>query len=101
MGQGDSIVAHHTGATPGNFAHLWLAPEEDRAVIVLANAYSEARAPSLAAAAADISAITDGGARQVSTGDPLLTWLPAGLVILVVGGVVVAVMIGVGRLRRW
>ncbi|WP_309068502.1 serine hydrolase domain-containing protein [Microbacterium sp.] len=98
---GDSLVVHHTGATPGYFAHLWLVPEEDRAVIVLANAYSEARAPSLVAAAADISAITAGGSRHVSAGEPLLTWLPAGLLVLGLSGIAAGVALGAGRLGRW
>ncbi|SDK64559.1 CubicO group peptidase, beta-lactamase class C family [Nocardioides sp. YR527] len=79
---GDHRRVHHTGATPGYFAHLSLIPGEDRAVVVLANSYAEKRAPSLSAAAADIDEIFGGGSATVRAGDPLLSampWLLAGL----------------------
>lgn len=80
---GDRRRIHHTGATPGYFAHLSLLPGEDRAVVVLANSYAEKRAPSLSAAAADIDEIARGGSAPVKDGDPLLSsapWLLAGSV---------------------
>ncbi|GGA76184.1 penicillin-binding protein [Pseudoclavibacter endophyticus] len=83
-----TLRIHHTGATPGYFAHVMLMPEEDRAVIVLANAYSEAGASSLAAAAADIDRLSQGDAAAPRAGDAVLTMLPwmalalAGLAIL-------------------
>lgn len=80
---GDRRRVHHTGATPGYFAHLSLLPGEDRAVVVLANSYAEKRAPSLSAAAADIDEIARGGSATVKDGDPLLSaapWLLAGSV---------------------
>ncbi len=67
---------HHSGATPGHFAHLMLMPDRNRAVVVLANAYSEARAPSLAAAAADIDRLHQGRDASPTTGDAMLTGLP-------------------------
>ncbi|WP_170225086.1 serine hydrolase domain-containing protein [Nocardioides albertanoniae] len=73
---GDQPRVHHTGATPGYFAHVSLVPEEGRAVVVLANAYAEKRAPSLAAAAADIDRIARGGSASVRGGDPILTAAP-------------------------
>lgn len=87
---------HHTGATPGYFAHLMLLPEKDRAVIVLANVYSEAQAPSLAAAAADIDRRGQGGAAAPTAGDALLTTLPW----LTLAPVGLAVLVYVGVLRR-
>lgn len=87
---GDRRRVHHTGATPGYFAHVSLVPDEDRAVVVLANSYAEKRAPSLAAAAADIDELARGGSATVKGGDPLLSsapWIlaavvPAGLVLV-------------------
>lgn len=80
---GDRRRIHHTGATPGYFAHVSLLPDEDRAVVVLANSYAEKRAPSLSAAAADIDEIARGGSATVKDGDPLLSsapWMLAGSV---------------------
>lgn len=75
-------TVQHAGATPGYFAHVLLQPERDRAVVVLANAYGEARAPSLSAVAADVSRIEDGGEPVGAEGDPVLGTAP-----FVVGGV--------------
>lgn len=72
----EETVVHHTGATPGHFAHLLLVPSQDRAVIVLANAYAEARAPSLAQAARAIDSVTRGDEASLASGDPLLGALP-------------------------
>ncbi|MFD7077027.1 serine hydrolase domain-containing protein [Nocardioides sp. NPDC059952] len=88
----DRRRVHHTGATPGYFAHVSLIPGEDRAVVVLANSYAEKRAPSLSAAAADIDEIMGGRSATVRAGDPLLSaapWLlsgllPVGLVLMLV-----------------
>lgn len=80
---GDRRRVHHTGATPGYFAHVSLIPGESRGVVVLANAYAEKRAPSLAAAAADIDQIARGGSATVKGGDQVLSsasWVLAGLV---------------------
>ncbi|MFE6508933.1 serine hydrolase domain-containing protein [Nocardioides sp. NPDC057767] len=89
---GDRRRVHHTGATPGYFAHVSLIPGEGRAVVVLANSYAEKRAPSLAAAAADIDELARGGSVAVKGGDPLLSsapWVlaavvPAGLMLMMV-----------------
>lgn len=83
---------HHTGATPGYFAHVSLLPDDDRAVVVLANAYAEKRAPSLAAAAADIDEVARGGSAKVVAGDPLLTWAPWVLAVLIPAGLVLALL---------
>ncbi|MER7606092.1 serine hydrolase [Nocardioides sp. NPDC127503] len=80
---GDRRRVHHTGATPGYFAHVFLNPGEDRAVVVLANSYAEKRASSLSAAAEDIDEIARGGSATVEDGDPLLSsapWILAGSV---------------------
>ncbi|GAA1479930.1 hypothetical protein GCM10009624_03700 [Gordonia sinesedis] len=42
-GDGPTVI-EHTGATPGFFAHVLLLPESGDVVVVLADAYSEARA---------------------------------------------------------
>lgn len=92
VADGDRRRVHHTGATPGYFAHVSLLPDERRAVVVLANAYAEQRAPSLAAAAEDIDEIARGGSATVKDGDPKLgaaPWVfaavvPLGLALLVV-----------------
>lgn len=89
---GDRRRIHHTGATPGYFAHVSLLPGEDRAVVVLANSYAEKRAPSLSAAAEDIEEIARGGSAAVKDGDPLLSsapWTLAGIVPL---GLVLALL---------
>jgi CubicO group peptidase (beta-lactamase class C family) len=89
-------IVHHTGATPGYFAHLLLIPEEDRAVVVLANAYSERRAESLGSAAFDLATIQRGGRARVRAADPFLTVLTGGLVgLALLGGA--ATWLG----RRW
>lgn len=80
---GERRRIHHTGATPGYFAHVSLLPGEDRAVVVMANSYAEKRAPSLSAAAEDIDEIARGGSAAVKDGDPLLSsapWMLAGIV---------------------
>lgn len=69
-------VVHHTGATPGYFAHVLLVPEDGVAVVLLANAYAESRAPSLAGGAEDVWRITRGEEREVQGGDPMLSALP-------------------------
>lgn len=88
-------LTHHTGATPGYFAHVMLG-SDDRAVVVLANAYSEARAPALAAVAENVLLTLDGKAPESAPGDPLLTTLPWAIALIAVVGLVMAVM---GRWR--
>lgn len=76
---------HHTGATPGYFAHVLLLPERNRAVVVMANAYSEARAPSLGAIAADVARIDDGAEPVGAEGDRVIGGAPfviAGIALL-------------------
>lgn len=92
----ETLRIHHTGATPGYFAHLMLIPEDGRAVIVLANAYSEAVAPTLAATAADVDRLSQGGDASLASGDPLLTAIPwVALAPLALAGI--AVVIGLRR----
>jgi CubicO group peptidase (beta-lactamase class C family) len=82
---GAGTAVHHTGATPGYFAHVLLRPGQERAVVVLANGYAEAQAPSLASAAFDLLDIVDGRPRTPTGGDPLLTvapWLFLGLAVI-------------------
>lgn len=89
---GERRRVHHTGATPGYFAHVSLIPDDDRAVIVLANSYAESRAPSLTAAAVDIDEIARGGSADVEPGDPLLSSAPWALVGLASVGAVLALV---------
>lgn len=70
------LRVHHTGATPGYFAHVMLMPEQDRAVVVLANTYSEAVAPSLAAAATDLDDLAQGRTAAPLSADRMLSLLP-------------------------
>lgn len=95
-------MIHHTGATPGYFAHVLLLPERDVAVVVLANSYSEARAPSLAVIAQDVARI-EAGAEPVGAGsDPTLAAAPFVILGLAVLGLAVAIVLlrRPGRRRR-
>ncbi|MEU0317138.1 serine hydrolase domain-containing protein [Nocardioides sp. NPDC006273] len=101
---GEPRRVHHTGANPGYFAHVSLIPDEGRAVVVLANSYAEKRAPSLAAAAADIDEIAHGGSATVKGGDPLLTaapWVLAALASIGLGLVMVARRVPTSSRLRW
>lgn len=93
-------TVQHTGATPGYFSHVLLLPDSDTAVVVLANAYSEARAPSLAAVAGDVARIDAGEEPTGATDDTLLTVAPFVVVGLALLGLVVAVVAARGRRRR-
>lgn len=72
----DNPVVRHTGATPGYFADVMLWPDQDRAVVVLANAYTEARAGLFANAAPSIGALSAGRGATAASADPLLSALP-------------------------
>lgn len=91
-------VVHHTGATPGYFAHVMLR-SDGNGVVVLANAYSEARAPALAAVAGDLLAITDGQRREPGSGDAALGLLPWALAAAVGIGLL-ATVLAWRRVRR-
>lgn len=93
-------MIHHTGATPGYFAHVLLLPERGSAVVVLANSYSEARAPSLAALAQDVARLEDGAEPSQATNDGLLRLAPFVLGGLVVLGLAVASAVVVRPRRR-
>lgn len=68
-------LVHHTGATPGYFAHVMLGPD-GQAAVVLANAYSEAKAPVLASIAENVLLMLNGQSTATTDGDPLITALP-------------------------
>ena len=93
-------IVHHTGATPGYFVHVWLVPEEQSAVVILTNMYSEARAPSLAAGAEDVWRILDGESREPAGGDPLLSAMPWILTGIAVCGLALAVLSAWRPVRR-
>lgn len=87
VGQGGSdagdTVVHHTGATPGYFAHV-MVEADGRSIVVLANTYHESIAPALARLAWDLGAILDGLAPRPARGDraiALFTWSSTGLAI--------------------
>lgn len=83
-------LAHHTGANPGWFAHVLLVPEQGSAVIVLANSFGEAHAPSLGSLATDLHRISTGRDPQPAGYDPLLRSIAPGLGV--------AALLGVGLL---
>lgn len=83
-------LTHHTGATPGYFAHVMLGPD-GHAVVILANAYSEAKAPALAAVAENLLLILDGQPPNDVGGDPLLGALPWAISAIAAIGLAVAV----------
>ena len=87
---GEPIV-HHTGANPGYFSHVYLVPDQGKAIVILTNAYSEARAPSLAAGAEDIWRILEGEGREPTAGDPMLSALPWILTAVAASGLALAV----------
>lgn len=84
-------LTHHTGATPGYFAHVLLGPD-GQAVVILANAYSEARAPALAAIAENLLLLLDGQKPKSVGGDPLLGAMPWVMSAVAVSGLAIAVM---------
>ncbi|WP_265447608.1 serine hydrolase domain-containing protein [Flexivirga meconopsidis] len=72
----DRPVIEHTGATPGSFAHLLISPDTGRAVVVLADVYSEALAPALAQVGPDVLRRLAGSPAEPGGIDPVLRWLP-------------------------
>lgn len=66
----------HTGANPGYFAHIVTVPEADVTVVLLANSFSEARAPAMLSAAFDLARISLDREPAPSGNDPLLSALP-------------------------
>lgn len=85
-------IVHHTGATPGYFAHVFLVPDEQSAVVILANTYSEAQAPSLASAGEDVWRILDGEKREPAGGDSLMSAMPWVLTGIAAGGLALGVL---------
>ena len=87
-------AVQHTGATPGYFTHVLLLPERDLAVVVMANAYSEARALSLGSVAADVARVDDGGEAAGADGDLVLGAAP----FVVAGVALLGVLVAIGLL---
>lgn len=88
-------IVQHTGGTPGYFSHVYLVPDRGVAIVILANAYSEARAPSLAAGAEDVWRIREGETREPADSDATLTALPWILAAIPAAG------LGIGGLSVW
>jgi CubicO group peptidase (beta-lactamase class C family) len=90
-GDGDDRLVHHTGATPGYFAHvaMWA---DGVSVVLLANSYSEARAPALASAAEDLRDIARGEDPEPSSGDTLLLVAPWALGFAALAGLTLALV---------
>ncbi|CAG7573784.1 CubicO group peptidase (beta-lactamase class C family) [Barrientosiimonas humi] len=93
-------VVEHTGATPGFFTHVLLDPANDRAVIVLANAYSEAAAPALAGVGPDLLRAAAAVPQQPMSPDPVLSAAPWVAVALAAVGLVCAALAVRAGLRR-
>ncbi|GAC68404.1 hypothetical protein GS4_15_00545 [Gordonia soli NBRC 108243] len=91
-------VVDHTGATPGYFAHV-LMRSDGRSAVVLADAYGESVAPTLADTAQQLLMAFDGGRPTLADGDTMLGALPWALSVLAGLGLVVAVL-AVRRPRR-
>lgn len=89
-GDGDGRIIHHTGATPGYFSHIVMGAD-GVSVILLANSYSEARAPALAAAAEDLHGILRGEDPQPSPADTMLLAVPWALGAVALVGLALAV----------
>lgn len=97
--EGGQQVVQHTGATPGYFTHVRLLPDRESAVVVMANSYSEARAPALAAIAADVERVDAGESAKGAADDALLGSAPFVVVALALLGAVV-VLVSLGSRRR-
>lgn len=66
----------HNGATPGYFVHVVMIPDADLIVVLMANSYSEARAPAMLGAAFDLARISLGYEPSPGANDPSLIALP-------------------------
>ncbi len=98
---GETTV-QHTGATPGYFTHVLLLPERDLAVVVMANAYSEAQALPLGAVAMDVAKVREGSDAVGADGDRVLGAAPfvvAGVALL--GVIMTITLLGSRRRTRW
>ncbi|TDC85303.1 class A beta-lactamase-related serine hydrolase [Micromonospora sp. KC606] len=97
-------IVHHTGANPGYFSHVYLVPDQGRAIVILTNAYSEARGPSLVAGAGDIWRILEGEDREPAASDAVLSALSWILTAVAACGLALAVLSlwrPAGRRRRF
>jgi D-alanyl-D-alanine carboxypeptidase len=72
----DVRLVWHSGATPGYFATVLMAPEDDLGIVVLANGYSLARDAQLNEAAFDLLRIRRGDPPAPAHPDRLLLLLP-------------------------
>ncbi|NNG20932.1 beta-lactamase family protein [Naumannella sp. ID2617S] len=93
-------VLHHTGATPGYFSHLLVDRQSGTVVVVLANSYSEAQAPALAAIGPDLLRERLGAPAERTTSDPVLRWAPFVPPVLALGLAVFAALVWTGRSHR-
>jgi D-alanyl-D-alanine carboxypeptidase len=94
-------VVWHSGATPGYFATVLLAPESNTGVVVLANGYSVARDAQLNEMAFDVLRLVRGEDPRPASPDRLLLAGPWALLVLAAGLVAgsVAVLVRGRRLR--
>lgn len=96
----------HTGAAPGSFAHVLLLPEEDVAVVVLANAYGQAEAPVLAGVGEDLLRSHLDRPVQPGVTDPMLgaaPWMGVALALLGILAFAIQVrsLVRAGPIRVW
>lgn len=92
-------VVEHTGSTPGSFAHVVLLPAKGIAVIVLANAASEAKAPILANVGHNLLRVSVGASPQSAEADPVLSAAPwVALALALIGIAVLGLQLW--RLRK-
>lgn len=85
----DDTVVEHTGTTPGYFAHVLLVPERGIAVVLLADAASEAKAPAVAGVGADLVRVATGGEAIGASADPLLSAAPWVVLVIALAGLLV------------
>ncbi len=97
-GDGPEVI-EHTGATPGSFAHLLLVPQQDLAVVVLADLYAEALAPELVSTG--WNTVRQATGTPIHEGKPnmLLLAAPWLIVLVAIIGAAIAVLAGRGFIR--
>lgn len=98
-GHGRERLVHHTGATPGYFAHVVVRPSDGRSVVVVADAYGEAQALPLASLGTDVLSLLDGADVDPTPTDRLLTTAPWVLTGTAIAGLVL-VLVAAHRPRR-
>lgn len=75
----DAQMTWHAGAAPGYQASIVLLPEQDRAVVVLQNAYGSFQGPQLLDTAWGLATLLSGGEPELHPVDPLYVVVLAGL----------------------